>query len=423
MSGEQQGKSGAGAKLLIGAGIRLGGMLIGWEVKLIALAVVAIALIVALVSVIALVAVSSLAKDDAGNASTNLMAICTSEGGSPAVADTNSGELSSIKSPVSEYPDSVMPTAAMIVKTTQDAGYGDQAATLAITVAMGESSLGSNKKAMTTANKDGDQGLYQMRVIYGDGAWYGTPEQVQDPVWSTLTWLNGTDNKYGHMTGLKDIKGWEGMSPADAIHKVQRNDPKTNYVYSNNYEKAKLIFQAVTGKEVTGGGGAASVNCPPEEETVAAPGAMGEVLKFGQQYVGMEYVFGGGGVDGPGMSNQRAEDRGQTGFDCSGLTVYAYMQGAGVGLPRVASEQWATYRANSVKESDMQPGDLIFYAYGRKAGKVDHVAMYLGDGKMVEASNSAQKIRVTNVRAFSNDSKTVGIARVMENGNPGGDTK
>lgn len=420
MSDEQ--KNNNGTQLLVG-GVRLGASLIGAKVWLVIIAIVAILIVIALVALAAVVALSQFANTDATNASNNVSAVCTDQD-EAADAVVSNGDGSSVKSPVSEYPDSVMPTAALIVKTTQDAGYSDQAATLAITVAMGESSLGSNKKAMTQANKDGDQGLYQMRVIYGDGAWYGTPEQVQDPVWSTLTWLNGTDNQYGHMTGLKDIKGWEGMSPADAIHKVQRNDPDTNYVYSNNYEKAKLIFQAVTGREVAGGTGTASVNCETDDAPVAAPGDVGSVLKFGQEYVGWDYVFGGGDGDGPGMSNIRAEDRGQTGFDCSGLTAYAYMQGAGVALPRMASDQWAAYSANSVKEADVQPGDLIFYAYGRKGGKVDHVAMYLGDGKMVEASNSAQVVRITKARMFSNDSGTKGIARIMPGGTvTGGDAK
>lgn len=162
--------------------------------------------------------------------------------------------------PILGFSDKAMQTAALIASTTSEAGYSDQAAVLAITTAIGESSLGDDPSAMNHINNDGDTGLYQMRVIQRDGAYYGTEAQVRDTKWATIAWLNGVDTKAGHMKGLKDVSGWETMAPEQAIHAVQGNSASTNYVYVNNYEKAKQLFTAVSGKDASSLGGATTVD-------------------------------------------------------------------------------------------------------------------------------------------------------------------
>lgn len=444
MSEDQDNRRGSGAQLAV-AGVRLGVSLLSTKVKLIIFAIVAGAAIIALVAVIGIIALASLSGSNQVNMSmTNTGGVCAEERGTGAqrLAAASGGTVAGeIKSPVSGYPDSAMPIAATIVTTAREEGFSDQAAILAITTAMGESTLGTNPDTLTP-NSDGDAGPFQQRQEPG---WYGSLEQVTDPAYATRAFLNGVTAEHpgdygsvgggsghGHIPGLKDIEGWEGMAPAEAIHAVQRNDPDTNFVYSDNYEGAKLIFQAVSGVDpstIPGVGsvqGTPGMNCKPSgaDQLITASGDMGAVLQYAREPEGLPYVFGGGDGSGPGSSTIRAEDAGEVGFDCSGLTSYAYMQGAGVELPRVASEQWAHLSANQVSEADMQPGDLIFYAYGRKGGTVDHVAIYLGNGQMIEASNSAQAVRVTPVRATSNDSATVGIARVIDGeAQSGGDAK
>lgn len=70
----------------------------------------------------------------------------------------------------------------------------------------------------------------------------------------------------------------------------------------------------------------------------------------------------------------------RSGVDCSGLTQLAF-QSAGVALPRTAAAQASVGR--SVSLSQVQAGDLLFYAYG---GGISHVVMAAGGGKIVEAS-------------------------------------
>jgi cell wall-associated NlpC family hydrolase len=109
-------------------------------------------------------------------------------------------------------------------------------------------------------------------------------------------------------------------------------------------------------------------------------------------YVGQMYAWGGGSLTGP--SEGFGPDAGVVGFDCSGLTRYAYAQ-AGIRVPRVASDQYALLP----HVSGLQPGDLVFYATDPgDPSTVHHVAMYLGAGQMIEAPESGERVHVTAMR-------------------------
>ena len=88
-------------------------------------------------------------------------------------------------------------------------------------------------------------------------------------------------------------------------------------------------------------------------------------------------------------------DEGPSTFDCSGLMQWSYLQ-AGLVLPRVSSDQWAA--TTPVPVTDMQPGDLIVYAYDpHDAGTIHHIAMYIGDGQMIHAPRTGDVVRVVPV--------------------------
>jgi cell wall-associated NlpC family hydrolase len=75
-------------------------------------------------------------------------------------------------------------------------------------------------------------------------------------------------------------------------------------------------------------------------------------------------------------------------FDCSGLTSYAWAK-AGVNLPRTSRMQYAG--TTRISRSELRPGDLVFYH-----SPISHVAIYMGDGKVVEAPNSSNNVRIRN---------------------------
>lgn len=96
-----------------------------------------------------------------------------------------------------------------------------------------------------------------------------------------------------------------------------------------------------------------------------------QVANYAKTAVGTAYVWGGTNL--------------KTGVDCSGLCYAAY-KAYGYTLPRVSRDMAASSALLSVtpNTSNLKVGDLVFYASG---GRVDHVAMYIGDGKVVHASD------------------------------------
>jgi len=113
------------------------------------------------------------------------------------------------------------------------------------------------------------------------------------------------------------------------------------------------------------GSGSAATSTAGENPPPPAPGGGGAAaVAAAQSQLGVPYVWGG---ETPGV-----------GFDCSGLTAWAWGQ-AGVGLPHFSGAQMAD--STPVPIADLEPGDLLFYGPGGS----DHVAMYIGGGEMVEA--------------------------------------
>jgi peptidoglycan DL-endopeptidase CwlO len=86
---------------------------------------------------------------------------------------------------------------------------------------------------------------------------------------------------------------------------------------------------------------------------------------------------------------------GPTRFDCSGLMQWSYAR-AGVSLPRTSREQYAGLP--HVALSDLQPGDLVFYATNTAdPSTIHHVAMYLGDGLVINAPHTGDVVRYAPV--------------------------
>ena len=124
-----------------------------------------------------------------------------------------------------------------------------------------------------------------------------------------------------------------------------------------------------------------------EEELAAAETAAAEaaeaianarqnLVNYALQFVGGPYRAGGNDP--------------RTGVDCSGFVRYVMQNGAGISMNRSSGSQ-AT-QGYAVSSSQMQPGDLLFYSGG---SGINHVAMYIGDGKIVHASTYATGIKIS----------------------------
>ncbi|WP_138758089.1 NlpC/P60 family protein [Modestobacter altitudinis] len=117
-------------------------------------------------------------------------------------------------------------------------------------------------------------------------------------------------------------------------------------------------------------------------------------ISAARRWLGTIYAWGGGSLTGPSVG--WGIDAGIVGFDCSGLTRYAYAQ-AGVSIPRNSSAQYSALPR--VSRSDLQRGDLVFWATDTSSpATIHHVALYLGDGQILEAPESGSRVRVTAMR-------------------------
>ena len=107
------------------------------------------------------------------------------------------------------------------------------------------------------------------------------------------------------------------------------------------------------------------------------------VIRVAKRYLGRRYVWG---AEGPNS------------FDCSGFTQYVMRKSKGVRLPRVSRKQ--AYYGKYVSRSQLRPGDLIFFDTSRRRrGYVNHVGIYIGNGKFIHASSARHRVVITSLNS------------------------
>lgn len=150
-----------------------------------------------------------------------------------------------------------------------------------------------------------------------------------------------------------------------------------------------------------------SLESEPDDDDGDAPapsgggsgdGGVEEVIDRAMAQIGVTYAWGGGNARGPskgirdgGTADEYGDYR-KVGFDCSGLMLYAFA-GVGIDLPRYSGNQ--ADAGEQVPVSDMRRGDMLSWA---EDGRTYHIAMYLGDGKMIEAPYSGASVKISSVR-------------------------
>jgi len=108
--------------------------------------------------------------------------------------------------------------------------------------------------------------------------------------------------------------------------------------------------------------------------------AHGSVVAIARRYVNRTpYVWGGTTPDG---------------FDCSGLVLYCYRK-VGISLPRTSRQQFTAGAYIPPDRLDLlEPGDLVFFGRDGDPGRIHHVAIFIGDGKMIHAPQTGRKVSV-----------------------------
>lgn len=248
---------------------------------------------------------------------------------------------------------------SLIISIGKQRNLPPRAWQIAIQAGMTESTLHN----LSYGDRD-SLGIFQMRPSMG----WGSVAQLQDPVYEI--------NKFYDV--LVAVPGWDQQRPGTSAQAVERSAFPDRY---QGWEPMAAYLVANVGQvgDVTGCGESVGLALPPNRAAAAA-------IKFALGELGKPYVWGATGPDS---------------FDCSGLMLRSYQAG-GITLDRVAAAQYTDGAMLPVR--DAQPGDLLFWAYDpANPVTIHHVAMYLGDGKIVEAQQSGVPVHVRSVSFSENE--------------------
>ncbi|MBT2707433.1 C40 family peptidase [Pseudomonas sp. ISL-84] len=105
-----------------------------------------------------------------------------------------------------------------------------------------------------------------------------------------------------------------------------------------------------------------------------------DIVAAGEQFLNLPYLWGG-------MSS--------FGYDCSGFS-YSMCKANGYIIPRDAHDQ--AVAGNSVEMDALEPGDLLFFAYEEGKGKLHHVGIYYGEGKLLHSPNTGKTIEIIDLK-------------------------
>ncbi len=179
-----------------------------------------------------------------------------------------------------------------------------------------------------------------------------------------------------------------GQAAAAKQHAVALVDAAERALGSASANAADLAVKAEQARRE-----AEAARRAPAAVGAPAPGSAAAVaISWAYSEIGIPYAWGGGNASGP--TRGIAQGAGTVGFDCSGLTLFAYAH-AGVGLGHFTGSQWDAGR--HVGRAELKPGDLMFFATDTSdASTIHHVSIYLGNDKMIEAPHTGDVVKVSS---------------------------
>jgi peptidoglycan DL-endopeptidase CwlO len=150
------------------------------------------------------------------------------------------------------------------------------------------------------------------------------------------------------------------------------SEARSLYETLNRQYHEALQAQAAAAASVTSTSGYGTGPIPPPP-TVS--GGVGAVIQAAYSVIGTPYQFGGASPE--------------TGFDCSGFTMWAWAH-AGVSLPHSSAAQYGSLP--HVAQEDLQPGDLVFFY-----SPISHVGIYVGGGQMIHSPHTGSVVSVVPI--------------------------
>jgi peptidoglycan DL-endopeptidase CwlO len=244
---------------------------------------------------------------------------------------------------------------------------------------------------------ESDDGRTTLPGVHSGSNAFGAagPMQIGIGGASTNTWGGAPVHAANeHVSGVAADGNGDGVAsvyqPADAIagaakylleHGVLTNIPNAVFAYNHleSYVQSVLTWAsryARGGFQVSSPVGNAAPECGPAVGLTSS-NAAAAAIAFAREQVGKPYLWGGTGPDA---------------FDCSGLTMMSY-RAARIDIPRTSQQQWQW--GPRVDPSQVQPGDLVFFAGGDGTPTAPgHVGIVIGHGMMIDAPSPGFQVRI-----------------------------
>ncbi len=167
-----------------------------------------------------------------------------------------------------------------------------------------------------------------------------------------------------------EIKGLENVDGIRDVPNIEQWVPEFREAKKTSKPAVKKAAAAKKAASNSRANYAAKTSVPAAKKSTASANTTGaKVVAAVRSKIGSPYGWGAAGPHA---------------FDCSGLTSWAYAQ-AGKSIPRTSSAQAAAGKPVAI--SDLQPGDIVAYY-----GGASHVAIYVGNGKIIDSLNSGSTV-------------------------------
>ena len=234
-----------------------------------------------------------------------------------------------------------------VANVLRAAGFPESAIPTMVAIARAESSWNPNA---THRNSNGsiDQGLFQINSIHKNNPWY--PQNPMDPYQSAVAAYNIWKGAGG------TFRDWSVYNSGAYKQFLQAAPP----IQTNQNQNFSVMMGNTT---VSGASGQLRLTA----------------VSKGMDYIrsGVVYVWGGNSL--------------ATGVDCSGLVQQIYRQ-LGISLPRTAQQQ--AFYGTKASISELRSGDLVAWNNGGSRGlQVGHIAIYAGNGEIIESYDSGKPAR------------------------------
>ncbi|RCG21240.1 NlpC/P60 family protein [Streptomyces diacarni] len=247
------------------------------------------------------------------------------------------------------------------------------------------------KRDLTSSNITQTQALYgrRVRILDSEGDWYkvAVPQQATPknplgyPGWIPKNQLT-RDPSYGRALDTRPVVQVDRATTTWLYGDAGRHRKKLQVSAGTRLPELARTRRAVlvdTPDDKPAWVSARDVHVHPSADAIPTPTGA-DVVTYAKSFLHTPYVWGG---------------RSGFGLDCSGFTSSVY-QTLGLDIPRDAQAQAREGGGRPVAVSDLSPGDLLFYAHDD--GSIYHVALYVGDGRTIEAYDAATPVRITEAR-------------------------